>query len=91
MTTHPVTSRPMRPTWRRINISGPERIGRVTLGLAAAIAGVVLLLSVGSALAAVLEVLLVLAGVDLVVTGASGHCPLYQKLGHMPKPLRSTR
>jgi hypothetical protein len=91
MTTHPVTSQPMRRTSWRVNISGPERIARIALGLAAATTGVVLLLGVGSILAAVLEVLLVLAGLDLVVTGASGHCPLYQKLGHMPKSLRSTQ
>jgi len=23
-----------------------------------------------------------------VVTGATGHCPLYQKLGHLPASLR---
>jgi len=25
-----------------------------------------------------------------VVTGATGHCPLYQKLGHLPRSLRQT-
>jgi hypothetical protein len=36
----------------------------------------------------VLEALLIAAGLDLVVTGALGHCPLYQRLGHMPRSLR---
>jgi hypothetical protein len=36
----------------------------------------------------VFEVLLVAAGLDLVVTGALGHCPLYRKLGHVPTSLR---
>jgi hypothetical protein len=35
-----------------------------------------------------LEIVLVLAGLDLVVTGALGHCPLYQKLGYVPQSLR---
>jgi hypothetical protein len=39
-------------------------------------------------LAVTLEVLLVLAGADLIVTGALGHCPLYKKLGHVPPSLR---
>ena len=33
-------------------------------------------------------VLLVLAGLDLVVTGALGHCPLYAELGRLPPSLR---
>ena len=42
-------------------------------------------------LAVVLEALLVAAGLDLAVTGALGHCPLYAKLGYLPRPLRRTR
>ena len=38
--------------------------------------------------AAVLEVLLIAAGLDLVITGMLGHCPLYQRLGHVPESLR---
>jgi hypothetical protein len=72
----------------RVNISRSERAGRIFLGLAAVIAGAVLLASAGTAVAVVLEVLLVAAGVDLAVTGALGHCPLYAKLGHVPKSLR---
>ena len=71
-----------------INITPIERVGRILIGAAAAIAGLVLLASAGSALAVVLEVLLVLAGLDLVVTGALGHCPLYRKLGYVPRSLR---
>ena len=68
-----------------INITPPERAGRIVLGAAAAIAGLILLASTGGALAVVL---LVLAGLDLVVTGATGHCPLYHRLGHMASSLR---
>lgn len=71
-----------------VNITPPERVGRVLVGAAAAVVGVLLLASTGGAVAVVLEVLLVLAGLDLVVTGALGHCPLYHKLGHMPASLR---
>jgi hypothetical protein len=72
----------------KINITPVERGGRIVLGGALAIAGGLLLASAASALAIVLLVLLVLAGLDLVVTGALGHCPLYAKLGHVPASLR---
>ena len=71
-----------------INITPLERAGRIAIGGAAAIVGLVLLTSTTGALAVVLLALLVLAGLDLVVTGALGHCPLYHKLGHVPKSLR---
>ena len=73
-----------------VNISPVERGGRIILGLAAVIVGVGLLVSAGSALAVVLEVLLIAAGLDLVITGALGHCPLYQRLGHVPPSLRGS-
>lgn len=78
--------------WHRpgVNITSAERVGRVAMGLAAIVAGTVLLASAGSALAVILEVLLIAAGADLVVTGALGHCPLYAKLDHLPKSLRKT-
>lgn len=71
-----------------VNITPPERVGRVAFGSAGAIAGLVLLTGASSSLAAILEVLLVLAGLDLVITGALGHCPLYKRLGHVPSSLR---
>ncbi len=73
-----------------VNISPVERGGRIVLGLAAVIVGVTLLVSAGSALAIVLEILLIAAGLDLVITGALGHCPLYQRLGHVPASLRGS-
>lgn len=78
------------PSWRTVNITPAERWGRVLVGLAAIVGGAFLLAGAGSVLA-VLEVLLVLAGVDLAVTGALGHCPLYQKLGYLPRSLRGPR
>lgn len=71
-----------------INIAPVERAGRVVLGLLAAVTGGVLLVAGGSVVAVAFEVVLVLAGLDLVITGALGHCPLYARLGHVPKALR---
>ena len=71
-----------------INITPIERAGRITMGGATAIVGVVLLASAGSVLAIVLETLPVLAGFDLVLTGALGYCLLYRKFGHVPTSLR---
>ena len=79
------------PAWRAVNITPAERAGRIAMGLAAVIAGAVLLPSPGPVLAVVLEALLVAAGLDLAVTGTLGHCPLYAKLGYLPKALRGTR
>ena len=77
------------PRWRRpsVNISPAERAGRILMGTGAVVAGALLLAAAGSVLAVVLEVLLVAAGLDLAVTGALGHCPLYSKLGHVPRSL----
>ncbi|MFI4977252.1 MAG: DUF2892 domain-containing protein [Solirubrobacterales bacterium] len=73
-----------------VNITPPERAGRILLGLLGIVAGVILLGSAGGALAVTLEVLLILVGADLAVTGALGHCPLYKRLGHVPPSLRRT-
>ena len=74
-----------RPT---VNITPLERAGRVAVGTVAVVAGALLLTSAASVLAVVLEVLLVAAGLDLVVPGALGHCPLYRRLGYVPRQLR---
>ncbi len=71
-----------------MNITPIERLGRAVLGLAAVITAVILLASAGSVLAVVLEALLAAAGLDLAITGALGHCPLYQKPGYLPPSLR---
>lgn len=73
-----------------VNITPIERIGRILVGAVAAIGGLVLLGSAGGAFIVVLELLLVAAGLDLIVTGMLGHCPLYRKLGYTPPSLRGT-
>lgn len=74
-----------------INITPAERLGRVAIGLVGAIIGVWLLASASGVGLLILEVLLVLTGLDLVVTGAFGHCPLYRRLGYVPRSLREAR
>lgn len=71
-----------------VNITPAERVARVAIGSLAAIAGAFLLGGAASTAAVVLELLLVLAGLDLVVTGALGHCALYARLGHVPASLK---
>lgn len=71
-----------------VNITPIERAGRVLVGAVGLIGGIALLASATSAGIAVLEVLLALAGLDLMVTGALGHCPLYRKLDYTPPSLR---
>lgn len=77
----------MNTRWT-VNITPAERAARVVLGSLAALAGGALLFAAPSTLTLVLEVLLILAGLDLVITGALGHCPLYAKLGHVPASSR---
>ncbi len=73
-----------------INITPVERAGRIAIGTSAVIVAAVLVVSAGSALAVALEALLVAAGLDMVLTGAVGHCPLYGRFGHVPTSLRRT-
>ncbi|NMR21577.1 DUF2892 domain-containing protein [Cellulomonas fimi] len=74
-----------------INITPRERVARILMGVLAVVGGSILLAGAASGPAVVLEVLLILAGLDLVVTGALGHCPLYKKLGHVPSSLRQVK
>lgn len=78
-------------TWRIVNISAVERGGRIVVGIAAIVAGLLLLAAASSVLAVVLEVVLIVAALDMVFTGATGHCPLYQRLGRGPVPRRKLR
>ena len=71
-----------------INITPLERVGRVVVGMLGVVGGLILLASAGGPFQAILELLLVAAGADLIVTGALGHCPLYSRLGYTPASLR---
>ncbi len=70
------------------NITPQERAARVLLGLAGVVSAVLLLPGAAAALASALAVLLGFAGLDLIVTGALGQCPLSARLGHVPASLR---
>ena len=73
-----------------VNITPGERVGRVSGGLLVAVLAIVLLTSAPGPVAVVLELLLLAAGLDLVLTGALGHCPLYARLGREPISARRT-
>ncbi len=74
-----------------VNISTPERWARVIVGIAALAIAVLLLADGAGTLPGILAGLLALSGLDLAVTGAMGHCPLYRWLGHVPRSLRGTQ
>lgn len=63
------------------NLATTERVLRVLLGGALAIWALWLLLGGGTLLQVLLYIALIALGVDFVVTGARGHCPLYKWLG----------
>lgn len=63
------------------NLGTTERVLRVLLGGALALWALWLLLGGGTPLQALLYIALIAVGVDFVVTGARGHCPLYKWLG----------
>lgn len=72
MTAGTTQRREGRSSPRTVNITMPERVGRVIVGLVAVIAAIVLLSGVSSVAALGLELLLVLAGVDLLVPACRG-------------------
>ena len=90
ISTSAAADRKTAPRWHRptVNITPSERAGRIVLGLIGVIAGAVLLTTANAGLAILLEALLVVAGLDLIVTAGLGHCPLYARLGHAPASLR---
>ena len=61
----------MSKRWR-INITPAERVARVVVGALGTVTGIVLLAGASSTWAVVLELLLLAAGLDLIVTGALG-------------------
>ncbi|HEY5114140.1 MAG TPA: DUF2892 domain-containing protein [Nakamurella sp.] len=74
--------------WLAVNIGPQERVARIDVGLVGVVVGIVVLTGSPGAVVAGLAVLLGVAGLDLVVTGALGHCPLYARLGHVPASVR---
>ena len=70
------------------NVTPAERIARIVIGVVGTVGGLVVIAGGASLWSGVLAVLLIAAGLDLVVTGSTGHCPLYQRLGHVPASLK---
>lgn len=63
------------------NVGTTERVARVTLGGALAIWTLIRLLNSGGLIPILLDIALIALGVDFVVTGLRGYCPLYKRLG----------
>ena len=63
------------------NLGTIERVLRVVLGSALAIWALTLFLGGGGIIWQLLDVALIALGVDFVVTGIRGYCPLYNRLG----------
>jgi hypothetical protein len=73
---------------RKQNVGTAERWIRVIGGGLAVIVGLFFLFSVpASLLLGLAGVVLVLLGLDFVVTGITGYCPLYHRLGWSTKPV----
>lgn len=65
----------------RKNVGTLERVLRVLLGAALAITAALLLAAGGALVWRLLDLALIALGIDFVVTGIRGYCPLYKRLG----------
>lgn len=63
------------------NLGIVERVARVVLGGALAVWGVMRLVDGGALASRLADVALIALGIDFVVTGIRGYCPLYKWLG----------
>lgn len=89
-TTH-AGDRALRLRHPSVNISPVERADRITVGAAVVISAAIWITSATSTLHVLLLALLMLAGLDLLVTGGLGDCPPYATLGHTPVSRRWPR
>ncbi|MDT2006955.1 DUF2892 domain-containing protein [Rhodococcus opacus] len=71
-----------------VDVTPAEPIARILVGAAGVVGGVLVAAGGASVRVGCWRRLLILAGLDLVVTGATGHRPLYQRLGHVPASLK---
>ena len=73
-----------------INLSPPERVARAFVGFSGVLLGGGFLLGdAGSVVVVVGEVLLIVAGTYLTLTGLLGRCPIYRRFGHESASLKS--
>ncbi len=75
---------------RTVNITPIERIVRVGIGIALVLTALWVIGTGISILTVVGALLLVGAGLDLGLTGTIGYCPLYARLGYLPRSLRKS-
>ena len=75
---------------RTVNITPIERIVRVGIGIGLGLTALWVISTGISVLTVVGALLLAGAGLDLGVTGAIGYCPLYARLGYVPRSLRKS-
>ena len=73
---------------RTANITPVERVIRVVIGIGLVLAALWVISSGVTVLSVVGTLLLAGAGLDLGITGAMGYCPLYARLGYVPRSLR---
>lgn len=72
-----------------VNLSPPERVGRGYVGFLSAGLGGGFLSDAGSVLVLGAELVLILAGTFLALTGLLGRCPIYRRCGHESASLKS--
>ena len=73
------------------NVGPLDRVLRVTLGGALAIWAALRLLDGGGLAGLLADIALIALGLDFVVTGIRGHCPLYERLGWSTAKRRTRR
>lgn len=74
---------------KKQNVGMIERVLRVALGGALAIWALVLLFGGGGLIWLLVYVALIALGIDFVVTGITGYCPLYNLLGWSTAPAKA--
>lgn len=63
------------------NVGTIERVLRMLVGAVLAVVGVLLLVTYGTLQWSLIGLAVIALGVDFVVTGIRGYCPLYRLLG----------
>ena len=70
------------------NLGTLDRALRIAIGGSLALLGVALLFQGGGLIALLLDFALAAVGIDLLVSGIRGYCPLYKRLGWSTAPKR---
>lgn len=71
-----------------INITPIERAGRTIAGFLGVVWAIGLLAATPTWISGIVEVLLLSVSLYVLITGVTGHCAIYHKLGLVPKSLR---